>query len=109
MMGAMHLPYLGGLADLPKPADTERAERGRLAWHDAAVAAGLADHADAFIADPGGQALMAAVFGNSPYLSRSLERRPFLLTEWAERGPDHIVGRGPLPASMTTAKSVRKP
>ncbi len=91
MMGAMHLPYLGGLADLPKPADRERAERGRLAWHDAAVATGLGDHADAFGADPNGQALMAAVFGNSPYLSRSLERQPFLLTEWAEKGPDHIV------------------
>ncbi|MEM7121825.1 MAG: bifunctional [glutamine synthetase] adenylyltransferase/[glutamine synthetase]-adenylyl-L-tyrosine phosphorylase [Pseudomonadota bacterium] len=87
----MHLPYLGGLTDLPKPADMERAERGRLAWHDAAVAAGLADHADAFDADPNGQALMAAVFGNSPYLSRSLERQPVLLTEWAEKGPDHIV------------------
>ncbi len=90
-MDPMHLPYLGGLSDLPKPADAERAERGRLAWHDAAVAAGLGDHAEALAADPNGQALMAAVFGNSPYLSRSLERRPFLLTEWAEQGPDPIV------------------
>ena len=34
---------------------------------------------------------MDAVFGNSPYLTRGLERRPHLLTDWATSGPDHVV------------------
>ena len=91
MIGAMALTYLGGLAGLPQPADRERADRGRLSWLAAAQSRGVGDEAAEVDRDPAGAELMAAVFGNSPYLARSLERRPHLLTEWARFGPDHVI------------------
>jgi [glutamine synthetase] adenylyltransferase / [glutamine synthetase]-adenylyl-L-tyrosine phosphorylase len=91
MIAAMILTYLGGLANIPQPADRERAERGRLSWLEAAQSSGIGDAATAVAGDPAGAALIDAVFGNSPYLGRSLERRPHLLTEWARHGPDHVI------------------
>ena len=91
MITAMPLTYLGGLADIPQPADRERAERGRLSWLEAAQSSGIGDQAVAIADEPTGSALIDAVFGNSPYLGRSLERRPHLLTDWARHGPDYVI------------------
>ncbi len=91
MITTMQLKYLDGLVDLPQPADRERAERGRLSWLEAAQSSGIGDQAADVTDSPAGAALMNAAFGNSPYLARSLERRPHLLIDWVARGPDFVI------------------
>jgi len=73
---------------LPHPADPAMAERHFDRWRDALAAAGLPlpEH---------GQALLAAIFGNSPYLSQLATRHPALverfLTEGADRPFEHLL------------------
>jgi glutamate-ammonia-ligase adenylyltransferase len=66
---------------LPHPADPAMAERHFDRWRDALAAAGLT-------APPGGQDLLAAIFGNSPYLSQLLTRHPALFDAFLTEGAD---------------------
>ncbi|TCZ52735.1 bifunctional [glutamine synthetase] adenylyltransferase/[glutamine synthetase]-adenylyl-L-tyrosine phosphorylase [Roseicella aquatilis] len=67
---------------LPRPFDREAADRlvQQMTEGDAA--------ARAVAADPGGAALLAALGGNSPYLSDLALREPQALLRLLERGPD---------------------
>ncbi|GAB4184535.1 MAG: bifunctional [glutamine synthetase] adenylyltransferase/[glutamine synthetase]-adenylyl-L-tyrosine phosphorylase [Thalassobaculales bacterium] len=66
---------LGEAARLPRPGDPEQARVGIERWLEEAADqadAGLAGFARELAAEPRGRALLAAVFGNSPFLTRCL-------------------------------------
>ncbi len=76
---------------LPRPGDGERARLGLKRWQEAAGQSGdpdLAVFAASFADEPAGRALLAAVFGNSPFLGRCLlldmATVPHLLTHGAD-------------------------
>jgi glutamate-ammonia-ligase adenylyltransferase len=80
----MTFAILDGLYSLPRPFDAERAAVGRERWLTAAdsdVARALAD-------DNAGSELLDSVFGNSPFLSRTLARHPRIVCDWAMAGPE---------------------
>ncbi len=68
---------------LPKPADPAMAERHFDRWRDALTAAGLER-------PEGGEDLLAAVFGNSPYLSQLLTRHPALFGAFLSTNADSL-------------------
>ena len=73
---------------LPHPADAAMAERHFDRWRDALASAGL-------VPPQQGQALLVALFGNSPYLSQLATRHPALveafLTGGADRSFEHLL------------------
>ena len=72
---------------LPKPAFPDRAEAGIARWRDAAADGGAVRRvAD----DEGGRAVLAALFGNSPYLGELLFRHPEIAAEAILAGPDAV-------------------
>jgi [glutamine synthetase] adenylyltransferase / [glutamine synthetase]-adenylyl-L-tyrosine phosphorylase len=84
------LAFLDGVARLPPPYDAERAARGRddLA-RSAATAGGEAGEVImALLAAPEGRALIDAVFGNSPFLGRTLLRDAAQLPALLTRPPE---------------------
>jgi glutamate-ammonia-ligase adenylyltransferase len=86
-------PAGGGL---PLPADAHRLELGLSAWHDALAEA--ADHpsaagARAWSETAPGRALLAAIFGNSPFLSTAAIAEWRFLTEAVETGADAAFER----------------
>jgi glutamate-ammonia-ligase adenylyltransferase len=80
---------------LPRPADARLLALGQAAWDEALTAA---DHHDstvvsaaaarAWSATPLGEALLAAIFGNSPFLTRVAVREWAFLTRLIEDGAD---------------------
>jgi glutamate-ammonia-ligase adenylyltransferase len=66
---------------LPQPADPAMAERNFDRWRDALAAAELAE-------PEGGRDLLAAIFGNSPYLSQMATRHPLLVAGFLTEGAD---------------------
>ena len=66
---------------LPKPADPAMAERHFDRWREALAAADLPT-------PEGGQDLLAAIFGNSPYLSQLATRHPSLVESFLAEAPD---------------------
>ncbi len=74
---------------LPRAADRERAEYGRLRWVDAADTfdPAISKVLRAFDAEPGGGALLDALFGNSPFLGRCALQEPSFIAEAAVTGP----------------------
>jgi len=84
-------------AILPQPYSKDDAERGLQQWQDAAgqqqdKALGNWMHASTADANPL-RPLLAAVFGNSPYLSRLLLLYPALLRDMARIGADVMLTR----------------
>ena len=81
-------PDAGGL---PEPADERRLAVGFEAWSEALACARsdpLSGLARRWNATPPGRRLLAAIFGNSPYLSSvAIKEWPFL-TRLVEQGPD---------------------
>ena len=75
---------------LPRPASAERAGTGLARWRDAAGRLEDGGAASAVADDPACAALLAAVFGNSPYLSELLIRNPALAAEIIRNGPDAV-------------------
>ncbi|MGH7095034.1 MAG: hypothetical protein ACREFB_16075, partial [Stellaceae bacterium] len=76
---------------LPRPADARRLALGAAAWDEALAAA--ADPAEAararvWSATQAGRALLAAVFGNSPFLSGVATAEWAFLTRLVENGAD---------------------
>ncbi len=76
---------------LPLPADTAMNRRHFEQWMDAVAQAGdaeLAGFATDLAADPAATALMASIFGNSPFLSQAAIADPGFLRHLLERGPN---------------------
>ena len=81
---------------LPRPADPRRLALGWAAWEEAlAAAAGdpLAPAARAWSSTPAGRQLLAAVFGNSPFLSGLATVEWRFLTRLVEDGPELPFGQ----------------
>jgi glutamate-ammonia-ligase adenylyltransferase len=78
---------------LPLPADSAMAERHFERWRETLDAAGLAPPAR-------GHALLAAIFGNSPYLSQLATRHPALVKSFLAEGADSLFDH--LLTEMTT-------
>ena len=70
----MTFDFLPSMDALPKPGAPDRAETGLLRWEEslASLDPEIARDGHAIVADPAGQRLLEAIFGNSPFLSRSL-------------------------------------
>jgi glutamate-ammonia-ligase adenylyltransferase len=78
-----------GRSPFPAPADARLLALGRDAWSTALAEAGAeAADARAWSGTPAGTALLAAIFGNSPFLSGAAVREWSFLTDLVERGPD---------------------
>jgi glutamate-ammonia-ligase adenylyltransferase len=80
---------------LPRPADARRHEIGLGAWDEALNAApdqDAAARARAWGATPEGRRLLAAIFGNSPFLSGVAVAEWDFLTQLVERGADPLFG-----------------
>jgi len=79
---------LADIDALPEAEDKARAEIGLDRWRTAAREAGLAAFAEAFAANPKGAALLAAVFGNSPFLGHCILTDIDFFRRLAEEGLD---------------------
>lgn len=80
----MGFANLSSVTFLPGSYDPERAAMGRERW----LASSGDDLAMELADDTTGSALLDAVFGNSPFLGRTLARHPDILTRWAQEGPE---------------------
>jgi len=79
---------------LPQPADERRLAVGSEAWSEALASAGgdpLSDRARQWSTTPTGDRLLAAIFGNSPYLSSAAIKEWPFLTSLVEVGPDRLL------------------
>src|SRR5690348_3905660 len=77
----------------PQPADPRLCELGFAAWEIALAEAADRDDADrarAWAAREPGRRLLAAIFGNSPFLSRLATKEWRLLLRLVEHGPDAV-------------------
>src|SRR5215510_10579440 len=80
-------------ASLPRPGDRERAALGLERWQDQARDCDdrdLGNFATAFAEDSRGHALLEAVFGNSPFLGRSLLREMATARHLVTHGADPV-------------------
>jgi glutamate-ammonia-ligase adenylyltransferase len=69
-----HSHFLTNWKKLPQPADRDQAAAGLERWHEAIEQAGdpaLSAFARDLAQDPAGPPLLDAIFGNSPFLTRS--------------------------------------
>jgi glutamate-ammonia-ligase adenylyltransferase len=76
-------------SELPEASDLRRLALGRAAWEEALAAAGAdpaADRARAWSTTPAGSRLLAAIFGNSPFLSGVAVKEWAFLTRLVEAG-----------------------
>ncbi len=76
---------------LPRPADPTRADDGLAQWRARAAEETdppLAAFMTTLAADAGGNALLAGIFGNSPYLSQGLLRAPDVVHAFLTQGAD---------------------
>lgn len=81
---------------LPRASDAHRAALGHERWLESADASGdpaLSTFAREFAADPGGKALLDAVFGNSPFLGQALAREIGFFREVLAEGFDTKFAR----------------
>ncbi len=85
--------FLSQIKDLPAPYSSERFKHGLEEWHDRAAASedpaldGFARHVSA---DPTGHDFLAAILGNSPFLSRCLLRNIPFARDLFEMGPTQL-------------------
>src|SRR6185312_14529623 len=77
---------------LPAPADDAQLRLGLAHWQETAETcdAALAAAMQAFAAEPAGQRLLAALFGNSPFLTQCCLKEPDFLLRLVQQGPDAI-------------------
>ncbi len=86
------LRFPGQNHTLPLAADPDRLALGRERWDALCVADRPdAERLRAIAACEDGQAVLAAVFGNSPYLSASLLKEPDILVLLQDQGPDQVM------------------
>ncbi len=80
--------------ELPEPADERRLALGFEAWHGALAVAGsdapAVEAARRWSATPRGKRLLAAIFGNSPFLSGVAVKEWAFLTSLVEEGADPL-------------------
>jgi [glutamine synthetase] adenylyltransferase / [glutamine synthetase]-adenylyl-L-tyrosine phosphorylase len=91
-----HGSLLAAVRDLPAPADAQAEATAFARWRDAAAEAGdpaLAAFMLEIAADPAGRALLAALFGNSPFLTQCCLAEPAFVRELVEAGPDRAFAR----------------
>src|SRR3546814_8523985 len=84
------LAFLPDLASLPKAADAERAVRGIEQWLEAVERAAdpaLMDFARGLTDSGPGKALLTAIVGNSPYLTRVILNDLHYFQDLLRRGP----------------------
>jgi [glutamine synthetase] adenylyltransferase / [glutamine synthetase]-adenylyl-L-tyrosine phosphorylase len=91
----MPLPPLptGAYRTLPAPASVRQAEAGLSQWREAADGLAdkrLADDMGALAADESGRRLLAAIFGNSPFLSQICFAEPDLVLGLVTAGPGRM-------------------
>ena len=86
---------------LPKPAFPDRAEAGLARWRDAAAEGGDGAALRSVAGDEAGRAVLAALFGNSPYLGEQLIRNPETAAEALLAGPDGVYPK--IAAEVTAA------
>jgi glutamate-ammonia-ligase adenylyltransferase len=90
-LGTHKVSFLRDRRLLPRIGDANRRDLGFTFWREAAAEqedAELAAFMTALPDDPDGNALLAATFGNSPFLSQCLLREPAFLRDILEGGPD---------------------
>ncbi len=113
--------FLPDSAAWPAPADDDAAAAGFAHWAETAERAdaeGLATFARGFAADSAGRALLAAVFGNSPFLTHCVLQDPATLRRIVEAGPDAVLDEAlaaaaPVPGrpqaeTMTALRAARR-
>jgi glutamate-ammonia-ligase adenylyltransferase len=92
---------------LPVPADQERATVGLALWREAGERAkdsNLVKFAKTLAADPAGRALIESVFGNSPYLGKTMADDLAGTRDILGKGPDSVV-KAAIAAIAAPAKS----
>jgi [glutamine synthetase] adenylyltransferase / [glutamine synthetase]-adenylyl-L-tyrosine phosphorylase len=78
-------------AVFPAPANPDLLERGQNQWLDAALSSDnsqLSGVVESLTGDKDAQSVIAAIFGNSPYLSQTCISEPAFLVEILQHGPD---------------------
>src|SRR6516165_10739492 len=86
-----HVSPDGG--ELPQPADTRRLALGFEAWNEALAQAQkepASSSARSWSATPRGKRLLAAIFGNSPFLSGVVVKEWAFLTRLLDEGADRL-------------------
>ena len=88
--------FATGVRGLPGAGDDTLARVGRERWRSALAeqAAPALPRLDALTVDPHAQALMDAIFGNSPFLTWIAERDPDFALDLMYHGPDVMADRG---------------
>ena len=90
------MAFLPDSQRLPRAGDETAAANGFTRWSDIAARDGnepLAVFARDLAADPAGRALLAAVFGNSPFLTDCILQDPDTLRAIVEDGPEAVFER----------------
>jgi [glutamine synthetase] adenylyltransferase / [glutamine synthetase]-adenylyl-L-tyrosine phosphorylase len=90
------LPAFASGGRQPRPGSVDLTTLGFDSWRDAVAQIGdpaLADFSRNLTSDLEGRALLAAVFGNSPFLTRCLLQDIALFRDWLVRGPDEAWQR----------------
>ena len=102
--------FLSQIKELPAPYSAERVQNGLQEWHDRAAAsgdAGLAAFARHVSQNRTGKAFLAAVFGNSPFLSQCLFRDMEFARDLFERGPTELWPKLRTPSLTRRNSNVR--
>ena len=91
-----HFGFASEQRDIPSPADPGRAALGLERWRDAAAEAEDPEtgaFAEAAAADPAVRRLLAALFGNSPFLTQCVASDPGFACQLLTGGPDDAYDR----------------
>ena len=88
-------PFATSVRDLPVAGDGDLARVGFERWRTALAERAAAElpRLDALAADVNARALMAAIFGNSPFLTWIAEREPGFALDLLTNGPDVMAAR----------------
>src|SRR5262249_5994924 len=81
-------PLLSAIRALPAAGSPERVPVALERWHESAARTGVEGFARDLAADPTGAALLAAIFGNSPFLTEALLADIEAVRTLALDGPD---------------------
>ncbi|MCH9020562.1 MAG: hypothetical protein IIA73_09390 [Proteobacteria bacterium] len=83
-----NFPFLADISELPDAHEPTRAATGLERWRTAGAEAGEQRLAAALAADPVGEALLRALFGNSPFLAQCALKEVGFVHRIADAGPD---------------------
>ena len=83
-----NFPFLADISELPDAHEPTRAATGLERWRTAGAEAGEQRLAAALAHDPVGEALLRALFGNSPFLAQCALKEVGFVHRIADAGPD---------------------